>query len=133
MYKFALTLLSLLLTGCASDGNANVSFGIGSFGSSGGVGVSGSTDVPVGGHKNPPPFEQLWLSPAVVEAVFPDKQLPFTAEEADINSLNDYAKSNVNPNVSAADKEIISACRSGKARCRVQLQDARTESTSAGE
>jgi hypothetical protein len=83
MPKSALAALftCLLLTGCASNGESNVRIGIGlgSFGSSGGVAVSGSTDVPVGGHKNPLPFAQIWLPPEVAESVYPDKEMPFTA------------------------------------------------------
>jgi hypothetical protein len=121
MYKTITILLAMLVCGCASDGNTSVSFGIGSFGSSGGVGVSGSTEVPVGGHKNPPPFEQLFLNQEVIDAVFPDKELPFTADEADIKTLNSYVKSDASPNVTDADREKISSCESGKASCRVQL------------
>ena len=121
---------TLLLAGCASDSGVRVGVGIGSFGGSGGVSVGGSTTVGGGGsHKNPAPFEQLWLEPEIVAAVFAAEQLPFTATEEQVKALNDYAKSDAVPNLGEAEIAIVGRCKSGKSRCRINPAAAQPDTT----
>jgi hypothetical protein len=116
----------LLLAGCASDGNTRLSIGLGSFGSSGGVSGSVSTDVSgMGGQDDEPPLPivQVWLADGVIAAVFPDKQIPFTADKDEAKALSEYIDAGSKPGVSAEAQEQVASCVSEAALCRVRLQE----------
>ena len=116
----------LLLGACASDGNTRLSIGVGSFGSSGGVGGSVSTDVSsLGGTDDEPPLPivQVWLEDGVIAEVFPDKQIPFTADKDEAKALSEYIEAGSKPAISAETQEQIASCTSEEALCRIRLQE----------
>ena len=117
MHKFIVTIVALTATTLAGCENVRVGGSFGSFGSSGGVGVSASTDVPTGGSKNPPPFEQVFIEQTTVDELFPAREIPFTAETDEIKALQKYLGDDTN----TTRKEQLSSCKSGKARCRINL------------
>ena len=120
----SILLIALTMTGCASDGESNVrvGIGIGSFGNSGGVAVSGSTDVPVNSTKNPLPFTQIWISNEIAGEIYPDKELPFTATTEEVERLSEFASSGATPNVDEETKGKLADCLADKARCRINVQ-----------
>ena len=111
--------LLIALAGCE---NVRVGGSFGSFGSSGGVGVSASTDLPTDSTKNPPPIEQLFFEQSVITALFPAKELPFNADPDEVKALTKYAGTEAGASITTEDKEKLSACRSKKALCRIQLR-----------
>jgi hypothetical protein len=117
---------SLLLMSCASDGNTRLSIGVGSFGSSGGVSGSVSTDVSSLGGKDdaaPLPIVQVWLADGVIATVFPAKQIPFTADKAEAEALSQYIEAGSEPGVSAEAQKQVASCTSEEALCRIRLQE----------
>lgn len=114
---------AIFATGCASDGSTTLSIGVGSFGGSGGVGGSVSTDLPTGGSDDgvPLPYEQIYLGDPVIEALFPDKPIPFTAETADVETLTEYS-ANAEPALGDATNDKLARCLDEKAKCRIQRQ-----------
>lgn len=114
--------LLVLLTGCAG---AQISIGGGSFGGSGGIGGSVTTEVPaMGGDDSPPlPIIQVPLSDTVIAAVFPDKNLPFTAEGDDVEALAKHVDSGAKPVVSDETKGKLDKCVAEEARCRIRSQE----------
>ena len=126
MHKIKTILLPLLLTACASNGgdsNVRIGIGMGSFGSNGGMSVSGSTDVPLGGSKQKPPLpiQQMPLSDAVIASVFPDRALPFTASADDIETLSKYVDSGTEPALDQDSKDKLDKCVARAADCRIRL------------
>jgi hypothetical protein len=126
MYKIKTILLPLLLTACASNGgdsNVRIGIGMGSFGSNGGMSVSGSTDVPVvsGKQKPPLPIQQMPLSDAVITSLFPDRDLPFTASADDIETLSKYVDSGTEPALEQDNKDKLDKCVASEADCRIRL------------
>ena len=119
--------ITLLISGCASDGNSRVSIGMGmgSFGSSGGVSGSVSTDVPVGGKSDarPLPIEQLPLDDAVITTVFPDKTLPFTASSDDVEALAQYVDADTQPGLDDKARTKLDKCVAEEAQCRIRKQE----------
>jgi hypothetical protein len=116
----------LILAGCASDGNTRLSIGVGSFGSSGGVSGSVSTDVSdIGSKKDeaPLPIVQVWLDDGVIAEVFPDKQIPFTADKEEAQALSEYIDAGSKPGISAEAQKQIASCTSEEALCRIRLQE----------
>jgi len=113
--------LLLLLNGCAGT---QISIGGGSFGGSGGIGGSVTTEVPdMGGGDSPPlPIIQVPLSDAVIAAVFPDKDLPFTADDDDIEALAKHVDSGAKPAVSDETKSKLDKCVAEEASCRIRSQ-----------
>jgi hypothetical protein len=117
-------LLPILLTACASgDSNVRIGIGMGSFGSNGGMSVSGSTEVPVGGgNQDPPlPIQQMPLSDAVIASAFPERDLPFTASEDDIETLSKYVDSDAQPALDQDSKNKLDKCVAREADCRIRL------------
>jgi len=116
----------LLLAACAGDGGTRLSIGVGSFGSSGGVSGSVSTDVSsLGGQKDDPPLPivQVWLNDGVIATVFPDKQIPFTADKDEAAALSEYIDAGSKPGVSAEAQKHIASCTSEEALCRIRLEE----------
>ena len=116
----------LLLAACASDGNTRLSIGVGSFGSSGGVSGSVSTDVSSSGSKQdepPLPIVQVWLADGVIATVFPDKQIPFTADKDEAKALAEYIDAGSQPGISAEAQKQVTSCVSEEALCRIRLQE----------
>jgi hypothetical protein len=114
----------LLLAACAGNGNSSLSIGIGSFGGSGGIGGSVTTDLPTGGTSNetPLPFAQIYLSDPVVDELFPDEVIPFTAKDAQVEAIQSYA-ANAEPAFSAETLGRLKQCQDKQATCRVQRQE----------
>ena len=128
MNAIKIILLPLFLTACASnsgDSNLSIGIGMGSFGSSGGMSVSGSTDVPVGKRNQdaPLPIQQMPLSDAVIATVFPDKTLPFTASEEDIEALSKYVDSGAQPALDQDNKDKLDKCVAQEADCRIRAPE----------
>jgi hypothetical protein len=126
MYKIKTILLPLLLTACASNGgdsNLRIGIGMGSFGSNGGMSVSGSTEVPVvSGKQEPPlPIQQMPLSDAVIASLFPDRDLPFTASADDIETLSKYVDSGTEPALDQESNNKLDKCVAREADCRIRL------------
>jgi hypothetical protein len=116
----------LILAGCASDGNTRLSIGVGSFGSSGGVSGSVSTDVSdISGKKDeaPLPIVQVWLDDGVIAEVFPDKQIPFTADKDEAEALSEYIDADSKPGISSEAQKQIASCTSEEALCRIRLKE----------
>ena len=97
---------------------------MGSFGGSGGVSGSVTTEVPVNGgdDETPLPYAQLYLSDLVVRELFPDEVVPFTADDGELAELEAYAKGKP---AALTDENLtrIQQCLAGKARCRVQYAE----------
>ena len=120
-------LIPLILTACAGSGDSNlrIGVGVGSFGDSGGVSVAGSTDVPVGGGNNdaPLPIQQMPLDEKIIASVYPDKTLPFTADEDDIEALAKYVDSGAQPTLAQENNDKLDKCVAREADCRIRLPD----------
>jgi hypothetical protein len=112
----------ILLAGCSG---AQISIGGGSFGGSGGIGGSVTTEVPVlGGDDSAAlPIVQVPLNDAVIAAVFPDKTLPFTADADDAEALAQYVDNGTKPALSDDTKNKLDQCVAAEARCRIRLQE----------
>lgn len=112
----------MLLTGCAGS---QISIGGGSFGGSGGIGGSVTTEVPAMGDGDSPPLPviQVPLNDAVIAAVFPDKDLPFTADDNDVEALAKYVDSGAQPAVSDETKSKLDKCVAEEASCRIRSQE----------
>jgi hypothetical protein len=114
----------LLLTACAGNGNSSLSIGLGSFGGSGGVSGSVTTDLPVGGASDeaPLPFAQVYLRDPVIDDMFPDVSIPFTASDEQVEALQKYA-ADAQPAFSDETLDRLTQCRDKKATCRIQRQE----------
>ena len=85
-----------------------------------------STDVSsVGGQKDeaPLPIVQVWLNDGVIAEVFPDKQIPFTADKEEAEALSKYIEAGTQPGVSAEAQKQVASCTSEEALCRIRLQE----------
>ncbi|MGI9290052.1 MAG: hypothetical protein ACR2QG_02105 [Gammaproteobacteria bacterium] len=123
-------LFALAIISCASNGDSNlrIGMGMGSFGSSGGVSVGGSTSVPVGGNGGSNasaelPFVQMTLDDAILTRVYPDKVVPFTASEDDVAALAKYVDSGAEPQLDEALRNNLEKCVASEAQCRIKRTD----------
>ena len=121
----------LLLAACAGNGNSSLSIGLGSFGGSGGIGGSVTTDLPSGGigSEAPLPFAQIYLSEPVIEELFPNESIPFTANDEQVEAVQNYAE---NAELAFGSETLgrLKQCQEKKANCRIQLQESEAKPTS---
>lgn len=119
--RFALVLAALMLAGC---GNTSLNVGVGTFG--GNVGGSVSADIPLGGgddDESSLPYAQIWLDDAVLDTVFPDKEVPFTANAAEVRALTEYGRSGAEPGITEEQKQLLADCIADRAKCQIQRKN----------
>ncbi|MCP4930082.1 MAG: hypothetical protein GY918_13590 [Gammaproteobacteria bacterium] len=85
-----------------------------------------STNVSdIGGKKDEPPLPivQIWLEDGVIADVFPDKQIPFTADKDEAEALSEYIATGAKPGINSDTQKQIISCTSEEALCRIRLKE----------
>ena len=117
--KYTLLMLALGLAACSGS---SLNIGVGGFG--GNIGGSVSTEIPLGGDEEDSlPYAQIWLPGEIIESVFPDRELPFTANAAEVRALISYGRSDAEPGITDEQKELLADCVADKAKCQIQRKN----------